>query len=135
MGVRFSVKNGDAELGAVETETEDDFMYFRDAIHAALETGEYGSRFPVFMNKFFAGWEPAEVAAFKRELGQIHEAFRKLPPNSPDGNWSSKAALSGRGPETLAEVYVDKDGAPLIQGLITLAGLAQSKHAGIEWGS
>lgn len=135
MGVRFSVKQGGVELGVVETETEDDFMYFRDSIHAALESGEYGSRFPIFMKQFFERWDRTVVAALERELIEMDGALRKLPPNPADGNWSSKLAQSGRQPETLAEVYLDKDDAPLIEGLVSLAALAREKGLGIDWGS
>jgi hypothetical protein len=134
VGVRLSVKDGNGELGAVETETEDDFMYFRDSIHEALETGEFGSRFPTFMKNFFASWEKAQAAALERELIEIHAAFRKLPPNPPDGNWASKLAGSGRSPETLAEVFTDNEGAPLLERLISLAALARAKGLAVNWG-
>ena len=133
MGVRLSVRDGSGELDAVETATEDDFMYFRDSVYAALETGEFGSRFPTFMKRFFENWESGDVAALKGELIEIHAAFRKLPPDPPDSNWSTKLAMSGRQPETLAEVYVDNDGSPLIERLISLAALAHDKGLAIIW--
>ena len=134
MGVRLSVRDGGGELGAVETATEDDFMYFRDSVTAALEPNGYGTRFPTFMQKFFSSWEAGEVAALERELKELHAAMRQLPPNPADGNWSSKLAGSGRGPETLAEVFVDIDGAPLVERLIALAALARKKGVGVDWG-
>jgi len=133
MGVRLVVKQGMAELDAVETATEDDFMYFRDSIHAALDGSEFGRLFPSFMHKHFAGWEPAEVAGLVKDFEAIHAAMRKLPPDPPDGNWASKLIRSGRKPATLAEVYVDKSGAPLLERLIALARLARDKGLGVEW--
>jgi hypothetical protein len=134
MGVRLSVRDNSGEIGAVETATEDDFMYFRDSVHAALETGEFGSRFPTFMNKFFASWERDEVAALEKDLIEIDAALRKLAPNPPDANWSSKLAISNERPATLADVYLDKDGAPLVARLIALAALARKRGLAVNWG-
>ena len=133
MGVRLSVNDGMTELATVETATEDDFMYFRDSIFMALEGGDFGGRFPIFMRKFFSSWESEEVTGLTSELEAIHAAFRKLPPDPPDGNWRSKLIRSGRKPETLAEVYIDKDGAPLLERLIALARLAREKRLPIAW--
>src|SRR5262245_6958786 len=108
MGVRLYVKNDQRELAAVETETEDDFMYFRDSVHMALEDGKFASRFPILMKTFLADWEKEDAVALEWELKEIHAAFRKLPPMPPDDNWRAKLIRSGRKPETLAEVYLDK---------------------------
>ena len=133
MGVRFAVRDGTTELDAVETATEDDFMYFRDAIHMTLEDDDFGARFPLFMKRWFAGWEPGEVAGLVAELEAIHAAFTKLPPDPPDSNWRSKLIRSGRMPPTLAEVYVDKDGAHLLERLIAVAKVARDRGVGVAW--
>ncbi|MGD9966545.1 MAG: Imm70 family immunity protein [Hyphomonadaceae bacterium] len=134
MGVKLSVRDGNGELGVVETATEDDFMYFRDSVHDALETGEFGSRFPTFMQNFYADWQADAVAALERELIEIHAAFRQLPPTPSDSNWSSRLAQSKRHPETLAEVFVDMDDAPLLERLIALASLARKRRLAVNWG-
>ena len=38
-GIRMSVRDGDREPAHVQTETVDDFHYFRDSVHAVLERG------------------------------------------------------------------------------------------------
>src|SRR5262245_62432168 len=124
MGVRLYIEDHCGVRDAVETETEDDFMYFRDSVHMALERGVFGERFPVLMKKFFSDWEAKDVRALERELTEILAAFRRLPPKPLDGNWRSKLIRSGRKPASLADVYVDKDGAPLIERLIGLAQTA-----------
>lgn len=134
MGVRLYVENDHGELAAVETETEDDLMYFRDSVHLALEEGEFDGRFPTLMKTFLSDWAKDDVADLKRELEDIHAAFRKLPALPPDGNWRAKLIRSGRKPETLAEVYLDKDGAPLIKRLIALAQVAHGHVLPIKWG-
>jgi hypothetical protein len=51
-GSLLSVRNDVGELGAVQTATEDDFMFFRDSFHLALEAivavGELGSEWNSF---------------------------------------------------------------------------------------
>src|SRR5262249_43549791 len=106
MGVRLAVMSEGVELSAVETETEDDFMYFRDSVCMALEGNDFGSGFPVFQRKFFSDWDADEVVVLERELSRMHADMRKLPPKPLDSNWASKLAVSGRQPETLAEVFI-----------------------------
>ena len=42
MGVHLAVTKNGAEIAAVETQTEDDFMYFRDSVCIALEGNDFG---------------------------------------------------------------------------------------------
>jgi len=133
-GVRLSVKRGAKELDAVETLTEDDFMFFRDSVHLALEDGKFASRFPVLFKTFFTDWQSDDVPELERELRDIQATFRKMPPEPPDANWRAKLRQSGRTPETLAEVYVDKDGAPLLERLIALVQTAREHGLPILWG-
>jgi hypothetical protein len=56
-----------------------------------------------------------------------------MPPRPLDGNWRSKLIRSGRNPETLAEVYLDKTGAPLIARLIELASKAREHGLAVRW--
>ena len=133
MGVRLVVANQVGELVAVETATEDDFMYFRDSVHLALEGGKFASRFPILFKTFLSDWEVEDVPGLERELREIHAAFRALPPEPPDGNWRRKFRHSGRASETLAEVYVDRNGAPLLEGLIALAQIARENILPIQW--
>lgn len=108
-------------------------MYFRDSVHLALEQEEFGGRFPTLMKAWFSDFATDDVPALERELIEIHSAFRKLPPEPPDGNWRSKLIRSGRKPETLAEVYLDRDGAPLIERLMGLARTARENKLPIRW--
>jgi hypothetical protein len=133
MGVRLVVADQSAELAAVETATEDDFMFFRDSVHLALEDGKFASRFPLLFKTFFSDWQAEDVPGLERELREIHAAFRALPPDPPDGNWRSRLRQSGRTPETLAEVFVDRNGAPLLEGLIDLAQTARERGLPIQW--
>lgn len=133
MGVRLTVEGPAGLLDAVETETEDDFMFFRDSVHLALEDGQFGGRFPTLMKAWFSDYERDDIPALERELSEIHAAFSTLPPQPPDGNWRAKLIRSGRTPDTLADVYLDKDGAPLIARLIGLARTARENNLPITW--
>ncbi len=133
MAIRLAVMDGDDELGLVATETEDDYCYFKDSVHAALEDGEFGSGFPTFMNKFDGQWSAEEVPALQRDLEAIAAAMKKLPPKPLDNNWSSKLAGSGRRPANLYEVFIDSEGKPLLGRLLELCALAREKGKPIEF--
>lgn len=127
--------NDEEELGCVETETVDDFYYFRDSIHAALEGGDFGSRFPTFLKRFEPDeWKADEIERLHGELATIAEAFRKMPPKPFDSNWASKLERSGRQCGSLYEVFVDAEGQPLLGRLIELcsAALKAQKSIAIE---
>jgi hypothetical protein len=112
MGVRLVVARNGAEVGSVETETEDDFMYFRDSVCISLEGNDFGARFPVFQRKLFTDWEAGEVATLEKALLSIHADMRRLPPMPSDGSWRSKLAMSRRKPESLPEVFIDRTAHP-----------------------
>lgn len=127
MNITLAVRSGHSELAKVETESTDDFYYFRDGIHAALETGEFGSRFPLLMNRYEPSeWSVTEVEALQGELEAIAEGLKQLPPHPPDGYWRGKLAHSGRQCATLCDVYVDAQSRPLVPALIELCKTARS---------
>jgi hypothetical protein len=125
----FCIRRGQEELERVATETEDDFHYFRDSVHAALEEGGgFGSRFPTFMKRFEgADWKVEELGQLQRELETIAAAFKQMPPEPLDCNWSSKAARSGLAYSSLYDVFVDASGHPLLGRLIHLCQVAQKE--------
>ena len=128
MGSSFYILDGEEEAGLVATASEDDFHYFRDSVHAALEQGEFGSTFPLFMTRFEPDeWKVEELAALQGELETIAKAFKGMPPEPLDSNWRSKAARSGKKHASLYEVFVDEDGAPLLGRLMDLCALAQKE--------
>jgi hypothetical protein len=134
MTIRLYVANDAGELDAVQTATEDDFMFFRDSVHLALEDGKFASRFPVFFKTFYSDWAREDVRELERELREIHAAFRQLPPNPPDVHWRRRLRHSGRSPASLAEVFVDVNGSPLIERLIALARIARKARLPMRWG-
>lgn len=130
--MEFSVPSGQGQVDVVSTESTDDFYYFRDSVHNALEDGEFGSRFPIFMRRFEPDeWKLEELEALQAELETIADAFRRLPPVPLDSHWESRAAGSGAAYGSLYDVFVDTDGRPLLGRLIELCRVARRVNAPI----
>ncbi len=134
MTIRLYVANELGELDAVQTATEDDFMFFRDSVHLALEDGKFASRYPILFKTFYSDWATEDVPELERELKEIDAAFRKMAPNPPDENWRRKLRRSERSPASLAEVFVDQNGSPLIERLAALACTARENALPVRWG-
>ncbi|MBI2881419.1 MAG: hypothetical protein HYY21_07505 [Candidatus Tectomicrobia bacterium] len=125
--IRFTItsKNGE-ELCRVETASVDDFYNLRDKIHSALETGEFGSRFPTLMNRFEpAEWSVQEIPKLQRELETIAEAFQKLPPQPDVASLQRWDEIHQGRYATLYDVYADAEGKPLLGRLIALCERAR----------
>lgn len=127
-GIRLSIRDGDRELAHIRTQTIDDFYYFRDSLHAALEAGgDYGSRFPTFMKRWEPDeWKVEEIDALQEEVEQIAFELRALPPAPPDGNWARRLEGSGRQCASLFDVFIDAKGRPLVGGIIDLCVAAKA---------
>lgn len=130
--MEFFILSGDRKIETVSTGSTDDFYYFRDSIHSALEDGEFGSKFPIFMRRFEPDeWKVEELELLQRELETIAEALKKLPPEPFDSHWKSRLARSGRRYSNLYEVFVDSEGKPLLGRLINLCRVAQKEKKAI----
>lgn len=124
--MEFYVLSEDEKLTAVSTESIDDFYYFRDSVHNALEEGEFGSKFPIFMCRSEPDeWKVEELNRLQQELESIAEAFKKLPPDPLDSHWQSRLAISKRRATNLYEVFADVEGKPLLGRLIDLCLVAR----------
>ncbi len=127
--MEFYILSGDKKLNTVSTESVDDFYYFRDSIHDALEEGEFGSKFPIFTCRFEPDeWKVEELDQLQGELETIAEAFKKLPPEPFDSHWRSRLATSKGRHSSLYDVFVDKDGKPLLGRLIDLCREARKQQ-------
>jgi hypothetical protein len=126
----ISIPNDDEPL---EIASYDDFYYFRDSVHDALEEGDFGSRFPIFLRRFEPDeWSAEELDGLERELETIAEAFTRLPPRPFDSHWPSRVARSSAPPATLYDVFVDVNGEPLLGRLITLCRRARKTKRPIQ---
>ena len=70
-------------------------------------------------------WSPEETRELEKELGEIADAFKHLPP-APTSEWQSQVMRElGVTPRNLYECFIDVDGEPLIQRLIELCRISQ----------
>ncbi|MGQ0676001.1 MAG: Imm70 family immunity protein [Rhodospirillales bacterium] len=114
-----------AGIHRVATESVDDFYYARDSVHAALEDGEFGCRFPIFMLRFEGSdWKVQELVALRSELETIAAELRKLPPEPFDPHWRGRIDEPNAF-QNLFEVFTDDAGNPLFGKLIELCDAAQ----------
>ena len=120
MGLYLCVFNDDEEIDGVELGAYDDFGRFRDEVYEQLEHGECGSRFPVLMrhSDCDGSWSVDEARSLLKELAEIEDGMRLLPPISLPRGWQSSVARSiGLKPQNLAECFFDIDGEPLLARL------------------
>jgi len=128
-GIRLVVRDGEKEIESVQTGSVDDYYYFRDSIHAALEQGGFGSRFPLFLQRSEDDeWQAQEIEGLQKELETIAAAFRRMPPRPLDSNWLGRLQGSGRLCPSLFEVYLDARGRPLLQGILDLCAAARQAN-------
>lgn len=121
----FSSDAADDEVDGIEVGSYDDFHSLRLAISRSLETGQWGSRFPVLMSHPDSDgeWSPAEAIALAEELQIIEAELAALPPSGfAAGSWQEGVAKSlGLAPKTLRECFIDVDGEFLLERLKLLA--------------
>jgi hypothetical protein len=123
----FAGEDDDVEIDGVEVGGYDDFQTFRVAVNEHLETGSWGSRFPVLMNHRDSDgiWAPDEAGALELELRTIAEEMRRLPPVELPQGWQRETAEErGLKPMTLYESFFDIDGEPLLDRIADLARVA-----------
>lgn len=128
MGLYLCVFDGEEELDGVEVGPYAEFASFRESITKLLEAGIAGSRFPVLIlhHDSDGEWAPGEAETLERELTDIREAFRQLPPIELSSDWQRQVAKNaGLGFLSLYDCFFDVDGEPLIDRLIGLAKLSQ----------
>ncbi len=118
----------DDEVDGVEVGGYDDFHSFRLAVAERLESGEWGSRFPVLMMHpdSEGEWTPAQAAGLERELLAIGDELARLPAAPIEEGWRHDVVKQlGIEPATLLDCYFDIDGEPLVERLIGLTRAAR----------
>src|SRR5690554_1523526 len=84
-----------------------DFACFRDTIARHLDAG----RFPTLMNHSDCDgeWTLIEIPVLERELREIGNEFKRLPPTTPEGAFEHTAEYRA-GAESLYECFHNVDG-------------------------
>jgi len=122
--------DGDTELDGVEVGGYDDFNSFRMAVVNQLEGGRHGAKYPTLIlhSDCDGKWTAEESVELEKELRSITTAFQDMPPSGFDSGWQKEAAkLFGLRPVNLYESFIDVDGEPLIERLLTICRLAQER--------
>lgn len=130
MGLYLCIFDEDDELDGVEVGSYADFGFFRDTITQHLESGFQGNRYPtLILHPDCDGeWSVEESAKLEQELEAIKSACKALPPVAFHAEWQKQLAKSlGLCPQNLCESFIDVDGEPLIDRLLSLCRLSQSR--------
>jgi hypothetical protein len=127
MSLYLCVFRGETEVEGVEVGSYADFSSFRQSVCAELEDGQPGCRFPTLMlhSDCDGEWDLDACMKLRAELTEISEAFKTLPPEPYPSTWQRDLAKSlGMSPMSLHDSFIDVDGEPLIERLLTLCQVA-----------
>jgi hypothetical protein len=130
MGLYLTIFDDDEELDGVEIGSYADFDAFRNSVVVNCESGVAGRRCPTLIlhSDCDGQWAPAEAAELEKELEHVASVFRELPPIPFSSHWQVQVAKTlGARPQTLFDCFIDVDGEPLIDRLISLARLSREK--------
>ncbi len=130
MGLYLAVFEDGNELDGVEVGPYASFGIFRHAVVNNLENRAAGSRFPTLIlhSDCDGQWSAQEAATLEHELVEISTRFQELPPIPLEADWQKQTAKTvGIYPRNLYDCFFDVDGEPLIERLIGLAKLSQSR--------
>ena len=136
MGLYLCAFDGDEEIEGVEIGSYADFNFLRDAIVALVESGNRGSRCPIFQNHHDSDgeWSAEEAMQLLREFDLIEEALREQPPVDYNSPWKKKVATKlGLSPKNFLECFFDVDGEPLLDRLRDLAGWIKGVGVNYEY--
>ena len=131
MGLYLCIFSADQEVDGVEVGPYADFDTFRDCIVRELEDGNAGSKFPTLIlhSDCDGEWSPSEAGDLERELINISNEFRRLPPIPISSDWQKQVVKSlGLQINNLYDRFFDVDGEPLLDRLIGLARLSQKRN-------
>lgn len=131
MGLYLCIFDGDEEVDGVEVGPYADFDTFRDCIVRELEGGSAGSKFPALIlhSDCDGEWSPSKARELEKELISIGNEFRRLPPIPIGSDWKRQVVKNiGSQTNNLYDCFFDVDGEPLLDRLINLAKLSQTKN-------
>jgi hypothetical protein len=126
MGLYLCVFRGDEELLGFDVGSYDDFERFRD--EARARDRRVFRRYGVLRVNMSptTHWSPRDAAKLASEVVHLREALRGVPARPfPPGSWqAARAAELGLAPASLADCFIDLDGASLFDRLLALCHVA-----------
>ena len=117
------------EVEGIDVGSYADFNFFRDAVAAAVENGEFGSVCPILNTHSDCDgeWTVVEAAGLLLELDRIEREFSRYSAVDFNSDWKREISKNrGRQPETLLDCFFDIDGEPLVGRLRELASASIS---------
>ena len=129
MSLYLCVFKQENEVDGIEIGSYSDFGLFRDSVRDKIEGGVAGSRYPVLMlhSDCDGIWSFHEAGLLLKELFEIANSFKEIPPEEFHSEWQKKVSKStGLNPANLYECFIDIDGEFLIERLIGLCQLSQN---------
>src|SRR5437870_12131685 len=123
MGLYLCIFDENEELEGVDVGAYSDFGFFRNAITTQLEEGHSGARYPTLMlhSDCDGEWSPNECQKLEAEIEAMAAALKELPSVEFNAQWQRKLAESlGLQPANMYESFIDVDGEPLLERLLTL---------------
>jgi hypothetical protein len=130
MSLYLCIFDDDEELGGVDVGAYSDFGNFRKTIADVLENGQAGSRFPLLMlhPDCDGEWSVNDCQKLESELKTISAELKKQPPREFFSGWQKNAAKQfSLHPMNLYDCFIDVDGEPLLERLLDLVLLAESR--------
>lgn len=119
-------ESGD-DLDGFQVGSYGDFGAWRDFIAAALENGEWGSRFPTLMmhSDCDGEWSPEACVTLQQELQTIRSEMERLPVVPFNSSWQQQVAEEfGLVPQSALDCFINVDGENLVDAIARLADLA-----------
>jgi len=112
------------EIASCDVGHYSDFDCFRDTISRHVDASKYPT---LMMHSDCDGeWSLAEISILERELREIGDKFKKLPPEEPVNAFEHTAEYRD-GAESLYGCFHDVDGENLFEALLDLCAVAR-KH-------
>jgi len=118
------------ELGECDVGHYSDFGCFRDTIAARLDA----TKFPTLMQHSDCDgeWTLGEIPALERELREIGDRFKQLPPEEPKGAFEHTAEYR-TGARSLYDCFHDVNGDNLFESLLALCSVAKEHQRPITF--
>lgn len=121
----FGLEDGDGdpeEIAECDVGHYSDFGCYRETIARHLDA----RRFPVLMDHSDCDgeWTLAEIPALERELREIGDAFKRLPPAEPQGAFEHTVGFRV-GAKSLYDCFHNVNGENLFEAILALCGVAR----------
>jgi hypothetical protein len=131
MSLYLCVFEDDEELDGVDVGAYSDFGDFRKAVIRELECGKAGSRFPTLIRHSDCDgeWNLDDCSKLESELEIVSAELKQRPPRDFFADWQKNVAKKlDLHSATFYDCFIDVDGEPLLERLLSLVRLARRRE-------